>query len=1252
MSYHYEFLGDQKFQLFSQALITREHPDVQCLPIGLPDGGRDAFEIRSRGGSDEFIVFQIKFSRDPSTKDSRQVVLDVIESEKEKVIKLKKMGATKYVLITNVRGTSHLESGSIDKGNEMLLEAFDIPSIIWWRDDLDARTHANADIKWSFPDILKGQDVLQLLVNQSDKENNKRQNTLKAYLSQQYLDDKEVKFKQVELQNNLVELFVDLPVARSHDFLFNQENVEGDSILKRKLRRLPSKGDSTWNRIGLSRTEEHVEAAEFLLNLPVSDSSHCIILEGAPGQGKSTISQFITQVHRIKLLPSHSAENDQLANIYKDAPSRIPFKIDIRDFAAWQDGQNPFRFDENKKYEKHGMNLSLETFLATQVSELSGGLEFSIDDLSSIIQESHVLIVLDGLDEIANLDLRKKTIESVNRSYNRIKETSKSVVLVITSRPAAFSNNLGFNKKEWLHISLLDLPRKNINIYAQKWMFAKGLSEKEKEEFLLLINKKLDEAHMRDLARNTMQLTILLTLIQSQGVSLPDKRTALYDEYMKLFFNRESEKSEIVRENRDLLINIHRYLAWSLQTAAESDGHNGSISTDGLKKLISDYLNITGHPQNLIDSLFTGTIERVVALVSRVEGTFEFEVQPLREYFAARYLYNTATYSPVGNEKRGTLLDRFEALSQNYYWLNVCRYYCGCYSAGELASLKEGLLHLVSKNPPLRGKHPKKLAFMLLGDWVFSQTPRVIEELINFYTSPENLKTIISLNLAPFGEGVVSLPQKCGREKLSTRLKHILLNESNLRLDEFNSVCLWLNQHISEDESYDFWEKICASDLPKNRSLIVARDLNALSRLSILDALEVHEKVKDEIVIPLLNCDRFDVVYKNSGLINSVIKMFLDPTILYNTYFIHEPVSGLKALQFSTNIGVYRDLLQEHSHNFIIINEFLATGNLLPKEPDHCNASVEIIRHMRSCVENLVANFEKKNVNWKNTLAPWDEQIKVFNNLLGNNRFSKVIAIIGAGVRSSADKGLPIKESSCWFGDDFSIQKIRYARLKAGNSSWWEKKLTNINKDDDELLILVTFFCWASPLTIQRNAELVSKLVEELSSKKFEDLHQIYLQVMRAVSPIPSKIQKKDIQISLEDLSLRFKMLFLKRCDRSLQSHIFYNFLMEYNVTENAIKSELLSIATKELMYVKGADNNLLEFIKKHYHKEYPLEFRYRPHSSKLSKEMAIKICSSPNDYPVQINNLAQERMGKFESQNIKKLRDVANEQEWFVDHS
>jgi hypothetical protein len=90
MDYNLEALGDERFQKLCQALLTTSFPNVQCLPVGQPDGGRDAF-ARQPGG---FIVFQVKYSRNPANKDERIAISDLIKSEKPKVDELIKRGAT------------------------------------------------------------------------------------------------------------------------------------------------------------------------------------------------------------------------------------------------------------------------------------------------------------------------------------------------------------------------------------------------------------------------------------------------------------------------------------------------------------------------------------------------------------------------------------------------------------------------------------------------------------------------------------------------------------------------------------------------------------------------------------------------------------------------------------------------------------------------------------------------------------------------------------------------------------------------------------------------------------------------------------------------------------------------------------------------------------------------------------------------------------------------------------------------------
>ena len=122
--------------------------------------------------------------------------------------------------------------------------------------------------------------------------------------------------------------------------------------------------------------------------------------------------------------------------------------------------------------------------------------------------------------------------------------------------------------------------------------------------------------------------------------------------------------------------------------------------------------------------------QRVVFLVGAVEGQYQFEVQPLREYFAARFLYEDAPHSSVGNPQPGTIDERFSAIAKNTYWQNVARFYAGCFRKAELPELVERLQELCEDGDLALTAHPRALAATLCADWVFSQNPRSLKSAI------------------------------------------------------------------------------------------------------------------------------------------------------------------------------------------------------------------------------------------------------------------------------------------------------------------------------------------------------------------------------------------------------------------------------------------------------------------------------------------------------------------------------------------
>lgn len=617
MKYDYEALADDTFQKLAQALILVDHPSAQCLPVGQPDGGRDAFVLHVDPEQSQFVVFQVKYSRNPKAKTERIVVRDLIASEAQKVKKLIARGATEYYLITNVQGTAHLDVGSIDATQADLRQALGIPAHVWWRDDLDGRLDNASDIKWSYPQLFRGTDLLLALLERIGTQTAAQSaRAVKGYLATQYRRDREIKFKQIDLTRTLTNLFVDLPLGATRRYDSHRDrtpgvrrsNVSGE--LDAYLRQLDEKHERTEsNPHGHSGL-----AAAYFLHMPLMKGVMRFVLEGAPGQGKSTVTQFICQVNRLRLL-NKDTELESVHVTYRTTPIRAPFRIDLRDYAAWFTGRHPFAKEGEEPVPEEGKR-SLESFMAMQVSWHSGNLVITQQQLLAFLDQSPSVIVLDGFDEVANIATRTRMVEEVCDAFVRLEVAGCSLQVIVTSRPAAFANSPGFPENDWVHLELGDLRYSNIQDYKKKWIDAKSLSDQESEAVSSTLEAKLRHPHMRDLARNPMQLAILLHLVHVQGVALPEKRTRLYDAYMNLFFNREAEKSEIIRDRRELIMSIHGALAWILQTQAEDGSGTGSVTKAELCREIRGFLEDRGHDRQLADALLTGTVS-VLALWCR-----------------------------------------------------------------------------------------------------------------------------------------------------------------------------------------------------------------------------------------------------------------------------------------------------------------------------------------------------------------------------------------------------------------------------------------------------------------------------------------------------------------------------------------------------------------------------------------------------------------------------------------------------------
>jgi hypothetical protein len=999
--YLYERLGDDDFQLLVNALLTARFTDFVPLPLRQADGGRDGITR----GSERSLVYQVKWSVNGKEKKPVDWLDSAVVGEANNIKRLVKDGAKRYVLVTNIPSTGKDGTGTFDQLNTRLdqhAKDFGLESMTClWREAVDGMLDGSEDsLLWKYADMLAGWELVRYLVaeDRAGLEDVGLRKVIRKVAAVQWDEDERVKFSQVDIDREKVaDLFIDVLAdqltawSRRDPEILVQESVGG--------------------------------AAQYLLEPDHHARSRWnTIVRGAPGQGKSTLSQYISQVHRSAFVPADLRPS----SFPKIASPLFPLRLDLSEYARWMSGVDVFdtEADAARKTKKRpAAQAGLEPYLADVMTH-AAGTPVTPAEVQELFRLVPSLVVLDGLDEVGRPTVRGQVVKEIDNFARRGRAYETPPRVIVTTRPSA--NELPEPSPDHFEVIVLSpLTGEQRAEYMRRWSAVRGIVGAAGRSLRKAYKTKISEPYLEELAGNPMQLTILLDLLHKHGAATPDQRTTLYDAYVDMLLLREANKHpESVRKHQTELRSIIPFLGWHLHSHSEADRLNSRMSVADLKATIGHYQRTHGNPESVVDELFEAASDRLWTLTSKMDGTYEFEVLSLREYFAANFLHRFA-----GEETKN--FDRIDVLREllpRPYWLNTARFYAGnAEGSGDLVVLADGIVDELAKSP---SPHTIIAAWTLLTDGVFASRPRWGRAVLEALCADKHMHVLVNALARREIRPLPTLPRPVGGgpdptwERLTKRLAanpdhpSARLEVRVLRelLNQKSDFATWWTGNvvssIQDPSRLDAWLGMGADcEAAAGRTI----DLAGVDLARPL----VAQQILDTGLIPPQDGD-FEAALIESvlaGLCPSVTSVRSLPAQIAVAF---APAAFLT--DSNARFSDYRD--------------------------EQLRRRQEALKHLRRDRPELASAAAKRKfgVGQKGSTFPWANTAAALHEKIGPNWIASQIAILGAA--SPMHLGLTRQPSRPAFGSgSHPAALLELSRQNAGRAEWWLGEYERVDAD-------------------------------------------------------------------------------------------------------------------------------------------------------------------------------------------------------------